>query len=375
MSRTFEPTLLPEQEKERLCRELLSEFGLPVKSTRIRDGELIIPCRLGPHQDQERNPTAALNFQKLTFKCLGCGQSGGLLWFIAEHRGSSSTDARKWLAKETGTDGEVQDLSALLRFFDALYGQKEAKAPLPTYSERVLEPWMLIHPYLTDPPVYDDQGRNVGGRGIPEETVLRLKYGYAEQYPYDKQGTLSERIILPHFWKGSLVGWQSRRLSDDGTAKFKSTPDFPKYTTIYNYDSKADYAIVVEAMLSVARHDHHLHFEATFGKDITDRQIKLLGRHPRLIWWLDNDPGGWGAYEGLHDRWGRTTKMGVLEATASLTDVRVVMSPYPQDPADLPDDLTEHLVERAVPWPVWEKPTAWQCFRCGGAGHGGGCAA
>lgn len=371
MNTYLEAVSLPDSQKEDLCRSLLEEFGLSVK--RVRKGEeLVVACTLGEHRNQDRDPTGALNFKKLVYKCLGCGASGGLLWFITEHRGGTSRDARTWLAEQTGTEGHVMDLSALLRYFDALYANKPGKAPIPTYSERVLEPWMLIHPYLTDAPEYDEQGRNVGGRGIPEQTLERFKVGYAEAYPYEKNRT-SERIVIPHFWKGKLVGWQTRRLSSDGTAKFKSTGDFPKDTTIYNYDPEAKSAIVVEAAFSVLRHEHHQHLESTFGANVTDSQIRLLGRHPRLYWWLDNDHAGWNAYRGHFDSRGRQTRMGVLEATSQMTDVWVIDSPYPADPADLTDDLVDSLVDQAVPWPIWTPPRRWECFRCHQDAHEGGC--
>lgn len=385
MSKVFEATLLPEAEKERLCRELLAEFALEVKSHAVTRQELIIPCTLGDHSDQERNPTGALNYEKLTYKCLGCQRSGGLLWFIAEHRGTSATDARRWLAKETGTDGEVMDLTALLRYFEALYGGRRAvRAPLPKYADQVLDPWMLLHPWVTDPIVYDGQGRNVGGRGVPEENAARFKIGYAERYPMgfteDDHGNRtplppSERIVLPHYWQGRLVGWQSRRLANDGTPKYKSTGDFPKDSTLFNYDPQGyRQAVVVESPFSVVRHDHHTHMVGTFGANITERQIKLLGRYERLVFWLDADQAGWNAYQGLFDHRGRQTKQGVLEQVSQYTDVWVVQTDLHADPADLDDDRVQQIVAtQAVPWVLWEMPTMLCCHRCGQKAHEGGC--
>lgn len=379
----FEATLLPETEKERLCRSLLDEFGIPISSVSSHRQELIIPCVLNKrHQDQERNPTGALNWSKLTYKCLGCQASGGLLWFIAENRHGTTKDARDWLGRETGTDGHLMELAALLRFFDALYAGPQAKPPMPTYAEKVLDPWLLIHPYLTDPPAYDQRGRNLGGRGIPEETLIQHKVGYAEKFSMgfveDAAGNkqplpTSERIVLPHFWRDRLVGWQSRRLWDDGTSKYKSTPDFPKYTTIYNYDPEAEVAIVVESMLSVLRHTHRYHLEGTFGANVTEAQLKLIGRHSKVIWMLDNDDAGWTAYEGLFDYKGKQTKDGVLEACSRMTNTYVVENPYNADPGDLDDETFDAVLDLAVPYPVWSRPQALLCHRCGGVTHEGGC--
>lgn len=376
---TFEPATLPLAEKERLVRDLLEEFGLPVKAHYVNREELVIPCVLGSHADQERNPTGAINYQKLTFKCLGCQRSGGLLWFIAEHRGGTTTEARKWLGAETGTDGQVQDLQALLRYFDALYAGKEAKAPIPRYSPQMLDPWRLIHPWMVDEPMYDNQGRNVGGRGFPEANVLRFEVGYAEEYFMGKDLPTSERIVFPHYWKGNLVGWQSRALANDGTAKYKATPDFPRDETIYNYNpERYSTAVVVESPASVVRHDiedptRDLHMVATFGANITERQIKLLGRYKRLVWWLDNDTAGWTAYQGLFDHRGRQTKMGVLEASAQMTDVWAVDSHWHADPADLGLREVKYQVKHSIPWVLWGVPPGLVCFRCCEPAHAGGC--
>jgi hypothetical protein len=379
VSTTFEPATLPLAEKERLVRELLTEFHLSVKVHYARRHELVIPCVLGPHQNQDRDPTAAVNYEKLTFKCLGCQRSGGLLWFIAEHRGGNTVDARTWLAAETGTDGQVQDLGSLLRYFDALYAGSTARSPIPTYALKTLDPWMLLHPWVTDLPVFDDQGRNVGGRGVPEDNAERFRVGYAERYFMGKDQPTSERVVIPHLWKDRLVGWQTRGLASDGYPKYHSSTDFPRDETIFNYDpDRYPDAVVVESPFSVLRHDREdpeegMHIVSTFGANITDRQVKLLGRYERLYWWLDNDRAGWQSYQGLYDQRGRQTKVGVLEQASALTDCWVVQNDWHADPADLDYPEVVHLKQQAVPWVVWEMPRMLVCHRCCRPAHTGGC--
>lgn len=373
--KVFEPALLPLAEKERLIKDLLNEFGLTIHTHSVRRSELIIPCTVSSkHKDQARNPTGAVNYEKLTYKCLGCGASGGLLWFIAEHRGTSSKEAREWIGKETGTDGHLMELASLLKYFDALYEGRGKRPPIPSFSERILEPWMMLHPWVTDPIVYDARGRNIGGRGIPEETAIAMKVGYAEDFPYTKTQT-SERIVIPHFWQDRLVGWQTRRLANDGTAKYKSSVDFPKDSTIYDYAPREHrVAVVVESPMSALRHRHHHHMPATFGKDVTDIQVKLLGRYEKVIFWFDNDPGGWGAYADRVDRQGEVVEPGLLEKVAAMTDVWAIENPYHADPADLDDDMVDRLIEEAaVPWAVWQAPSVLTCHRCGSKAHEGGC--
>jgi hypothetical protein len=329
--------MLPDDEKERLCRSLLAEFGV-TQVTSGRKGELIHACCLphGRHKSGDSNPSASLNYLKLTYNCLGCGQSGGLLWFIAECRETSATDASGWLARETGTDGTVQDLSALLAFFDSLYGKKSTTPPpMPKLDQSVLDPWMMIHPYMTE------------YRHIPVDNLKRFLVGYGEFRIKvgEADWVTSERIVIPHFWKDDLVGWQTRRLyKSDGTSRWKSSADFPKDVTIYNYVERRA-SIVVESPMNVLRHVHHLGtMEATFGAAVTDVQVRLLSRHPEVVLWFDNDQAGWDATEA------------VGEALEPYCKVRVVDSPYAADAADMPDHLAADLVGNSIPFALWKRP-------------------
>lgn len=348
---TFAPALLPDVEKENLCRSLLDEFGIDV--IRSMQDELIHACPFGSHKDQQRNPTASLNYHKLTFHCLGCGAKGGLLWFIARLRGEDQNQARQWLSKETGHDGHVMELANLLRFFDALYGeQSKDPEPIPSFSPSVLNPWRIIHPYMTDSP-------QDGGRGVPESTYLHFQVGYASNYSMGPGQPDSERIIIPHFWEGTLVGWQSRRLFDDGTPKYKNSPNFPKDSTLYNFPSSRDRIVLVESPLSVLRRfDSVPDMSASFGATVTDAQIRLLQSFSTVILWMDNDNAGWSAVSAIGEK------------LMAHTNVLVVENPYAADPADdLSESTIQALIDSAVPYSVWQPPTSLLCFRCQQPAH------
>lgn len=367
--RVFEQGLLPDTEKERLCRSLLAEFG--VTSVRTGgDGELIHSCVLpnGGHRNGDRNASASLNYKKLTYNCLGCGSSGGLLWFIATCRGDDTDEARRWLEDQTGTGAEEQSLSSLLEFFDAVYAgpQKQVATPIPKMSPTVLAPWRMIHPYLTDP--LED-----GGRAISEASVIRYQVGFAPEYRIvvherdalgndTKREVIGPRIVIPHFWKGNLVGWQTRRLTSDGTPKYQSSPDFPKDSTIFDYDPTRREAVVVESPMSrLCRADDVPNMEATFGAKVTDRQCSLLSIHARVVLWMDNDKAGWTATARLGD---------YLEG---YSDVWVVDSPWTQDAGDLPSEEVLRLLADPTPYALWKPPTHLLCWRCKGPEHSGRC--
>lgn len=337
----FDAVLLDDDSKEDLCRRLLAEFGV-TSMKRTGKGELIHSCCLpfGSHRNGDRNPSASLNFRKLTYNCFGCGSKGGLLWFIGSCRGQDSGEAREWLEAETGLGQTIMQLPTLLKMLDAIYHpQVDRLPPIPVYDPGVLTPWTwpVFHPYLTEGlPEY-----GVEGRHIPEATLQRFQVCYTDSY-FDG----SERIIIPLWWNDKLVGWQARHVDAAGKSdKYKNSPDFPRDQTFYNYDTTRKRIVVVESPMSVLRHVHHVpDISATFGAEVTDQQIRLLQRFENVMLWYDNDTAGWKAVKRISEELARYTQVWVVE------------SPYAADPADLPDDVVDKLIADAIPYSVWSPP-------------------
>lgn len=341
MSETiFEPALLPDHEKRELCESLLREFGVTRWRVNEKHGEMIHSCPIpGGHRNGDRHPSASINYRKLCFRCLGCGARGGLLWLIATMRGEDAQGVRDWLSGATGTGGHVMELGRLLAVVDALMAPEAPPPPIPAYSVSALAPWRgwrMQHPYLTDP--------RPEGRGCPAETLERFQVGYAPEYVMGEHRPTQERIVIPLFWRGELVGWQARRLAPWDEPKYHNSVDFPAERVIYNYLADRT-AVVVESPLSVLRHAHHVPgICSTYGAGISQRQIELLHRYDRVVLWLDNDDAGWTA----------TRQVG--DALLPFSDVWAVQSPYDADPADLDDSTAEELIRQAVPYVVWERP-------------------
>lgn len=341
----FEFASLPDLEKRELCTGLLDEFGVG----RYRDadgGELIHSCCLpnSRHRNGDRNASASLNWQKLTYNCFGCGSSGGLLWFIGLCRGLDTDEARDWLGSRTGFGQSVMDLSVLLDMLTKIYERSSGKMPIPSFDATMIEPWTdweAPHPYLTTSGRIP--GTRIYGRGVPLATVEHFRVGYADEY-FDG----SERIVIPLFWRGQLVGWQARRLpGQQGKDKYRNSPDFPRDRTLYNYDPQQKELLLVESPMSVLRHFHHVpQMTATFGAKVTEQQIQLCDRFSRVLLWFDNDEAGWNA----------TKKVG--DALNRYAPVWVVDSPWAADPGDMDDATVEELLTRLVPFSVWEPPTS-----------------
>lgn len=341
----FTAGVLPDSEKESLCMALLEEFGVGHVRTNPRSGEIIHGCLVSAyHTDQERNPTASLNFKKLAYNCFGCGSHGGLLWFIATMRKCSTQEAYRWLEETNGLGADAMDTDRLLSIIEGFYRHDLTTDTIPAYSPRILEPWLgYDHPYLTDGA--EDLG--IKGRHIPRETIEALRIGWDPE---------QDKIIIPHFWRDELVGWQARRLWDWQGPKYQSTPDFPKDQTLYDYDPRKRYRtmVVVEAPMSVASKRHlGIPITATFGSEITDIQIRLLAKVDRVIWFLDNDEGGWKSMRGSEEH------PGVVQRLMPYTQVFAVQNPWDADPADISDDDFVSLTENAVPSVLWKPPIGY----------------
>jgi hypothetical protein len=346
-STTFEPALLPDVIKEQTCRELLAEFGVDRISHNPGKGELTCRCPLPWHED--RHPSASLNYKKMVFSCFSCGSSGGLIWFISSCRRTTGKQARDWLENRSGTGSDSQ-IGQFLELLDAIYAEKGSdRTPIPVFSPEVLKPWRYVHRYMTD------------FRHVPRQNVIDLQIGWDPD---------TDRIVFPHFWRGKLVGWQSRRIHKDGSPKYLSTGDFPKKETIYNHQPGRELCVVVESPASVARHTHHLPIEGTFGAEVTDRQVKLLARHKKIVLFMDNDKAGWNAVEGTFEdpigkRPPEKKAAGMGERLERYTDVWVVENPWKADAGDMDDETVEALVDLAVPYALWRRPDPSTLLRWG----------
>lgn len=333
--------------KQDLCEDLLRELGVSTIKHNPKRHELTHACLVSDfHTDQEKNPTASLNYDKLVYKCLGCQGSGSLLWFIAVAKGESSKSARKWLEKKSGGDGE-KGLDFLLKYFDALYSQKTEKEPLPSYDTRIIDRLTLEeqHPYLE-------------GRGIPFEHVQNYELGYDPQ----KDG-----IVIPHYWRGNLVGWQTRMLGSHWN-KYDNSERFPKAETYFGKAKPGDNVIVVEAALSTVKHKEvsipgmgDFKFISLFSAHASREQIGFLQQFNEVILWFDNDKAGWGATE-------KTGKALMGQP------VWAIDSPVSGDPGDYSTEVAKELLNNSVvPFAVWNRPGVILCYKCYELEHQGDC--
>lgn len=255
--------------------------------------EIIHSCLLDRvdrhHNNGDRNPSAAANVEKKLYVCYSYW-GGDFFHFIQKMEDKQSfAEIVPILLPFLGESTlPIDEFAAdTERRLTALFSHDDAfEMDLPSYSDRVLTPWAFVHPYLQE-------------RGISSETASRLQIGWRED---------DNRIIIPHFWDGKLVGWQARSLPErpgrwPGTElplpKYRSSPGFPKADTLY-YDHSGPRpeqgsVVIVESPMSVIKAVEvglDVPVMATFGAKVSDAQIKILARFDDITIWSDDDPAG-----------------------------------------------------------------------------------
>jgi len=270
--------------------------------------EIIHSClidRVIPHHaNGDANPSASCNLDRKVYVCYSyvdpeTGKSGmdliDLILLLEGKKGRPSEALETINRFLLGATQEADD------FREKLLARMAAPAPgaarITAQSRRVLVPWARTHPYVVE-------------RGIDLSTASRLQIGYDET---------TNRITIPHFWNGDLVGWQKRAIPDrpgqwPGTAhpvpKYRSSPGFPKSETLYRYDEAVLDAggacVVVESPFSCIKAvalGLSTPVVATFGAKISDTQIDLLRRSfDRVYVWMDDDDAGYAASKRLTAR-------------------------------------------------------------------------
>jgi DNA primase len=275
------------------ARAVLDHYGAENDHDEVTDRgetEVVHSCLLDRvdrhHSNGDRNPSATCNLNRRLYLCFAYW-GGDLFHFIMKMEGKNSFEEILPVIGPFLT-GAVVPADQFRAEIEAMLASPHAyTAALPSYSERVLSPWAFIHPYLQE-------------RGIDADTASRLQVGWRED---------DNRIIIPHFWGGNLVGWQSRAVPDrpgqwPGTVhpkpKYKSTSGFPKSDTFY-YDHSRSFppdggtVLVVESPFSVIKATAlglDVPVLATFGSKVSDAQTRMLSNFETVILWADPDPAG-----------------------------------------------------------------------------------
>lgn len=317
---------LKDQLREQVDWRDFLETRLQAQRVTESGGELRHSCILpfGKHSRGDIHPSASFNIEKLKYNCYVCG-GGDIFWLLQVVEGLTHDEAVRECQKlvhfvdKTGTQLSME-IEKLCR------GEApEEEESLPIFDSAVLEPWRVYISYLKK-------------RGITLETAKKFQLGYNSDV---------DRLIIPHFFNGNLVGWQARKLpgAPKSSPKYLNSDDFPRQNTLYNFDQASQYRHIylVEAPLSAVwmAQNGFPNVVASFGSKITKEQLALLSRFKSVTVFFDEDLAG---FLGIRTVYNNLVGPGLF----------YVQHPNENDPFDCsPGVLKVHLDEHVEPLSLW----------------------
>jgi len=302
---------------EGVLRDLLNVHEI----TEMGD-ELIHSCRLpfGMHKNGDSNPSASLNRKDLVFNCFTCG-GGSIVWLVQNVLDIDRDSALAEL-KNYSSGLKVIPIEEFMEKLNKLFTDEETKKyEIPVYNEKILSRWVGPSDYLTS-------------RGVSEEVQEEMQTGIdRNRAEYRKvvggQDVVHlDRVVIPHFIKGKLVGWVARKIDNiDGVSKYKNSKGFPRQYSLYNQDNVKgmDSIYVVESPMSVLvlKSRGIKNVVATFGAKFSEPQVGLLRNFREVVIFMDGDAPG------------RSASSNLIKALSHYTNVRVINTPEGEDPASL----------------------------------------
>jgi hypothetical protein len=252
------------------------------------------------HKHGDTTGKFAINREKKVWNCFVCG-GGDLLSLAMLHTGLDYEQATDWLhvfaTSDARSDQEWAD--NLIAMLDDAHDRVDT---IPYFHPRVLDQFDGPTDYFL-------------GRGISQEVVDTYGLRYTETAHRSAPVTMVDgrrtkmfedyegpASIWPHYWNGKLTGWQYRwtnfgtELMPSGwkIPKWTNTTDFPRSTTLFNYNDalKSNTSCVVVESLGTCLflRSYGIPAVAYFGSKPTEIQLRLLRRFTNgVILAPDND--------------------------------------------------------------------------------------
>ncbi len=268
----------------------------PERSTEEEDfGYCLDPH--GRHKHGDTTGKLAINRNKMVYNCWVCG-GGTILSWVMENEELSIHDATEWLYRHTKSRTLTPD-EFYAEIESILDDGKPEDKPMPFFNTKVLDRFAALSPELAAWREDRHISIEVCAHFNLRSEAQHVRYGEVENY-------IGPAIIIPHFFKEKLVGWQERWLLDDRpkwVPKYTNTSEFPREDTLWGYDfcrKSNQQPFLVESVpsaLFLIREGYPA--MATFGSNITEQQIKLLRQFTQgVILAPDNDGAGKGWLNG-----------------------------------------------------------------------------
>ena len=298
----------------------------------------------------ERSPSFSVNSAKGLYHCFGCGVGGDVISFVRAKYALDFIESVEFLAERYRVEIEYEEGSGTRprRPKRRLYELADAAA---TYYESALQNASSAEharAYLTERHITQDTARAFRLGFSPDGSNLAAK---ARERGYTKEelteaGLIGQsgrdffhgRLMVPIIDRADrVVGFGARKLRDDQTGgkyiNSRTGPLFDKSKTVYlapgmsRAAKTAGYVVVVEGYMDVIAmwQAGFKNVCAVMGTALTaDQVVELKRLAPRVLFALDPDPAGQAA-----------TVRALAAAQAQDLDVRVVLLPEGEDPADV----------------------------------------
>lgn len=309
---------------------------------------------------EERSPSFSVNADLNLYHCFGCGKGGDVVTFVRETEGLDFVGAIEWLAERFRVPLEYEETSPQAdqarRRRERLYAVLEQST---AFFER----------HLWDGAAGAPVRQYLAGRGLGEEVAKEFRLGLSPggglaAKAREKGFTNDElraagltnqrgndyfpfRLMFPlSDARGRVIGFQARKLRDDDPlrGKYVNSPEsdlFKKSSVLYGLHlarpviARQDRAVVVEGNTDVIalRQAGFEPVVAAMGTALTEQHLRELARlTKRLYLCFDADAAGEEA-----------TLRGMDRAQAQGFEIRVVVLPTGQDPADAPQGFEQRL--------------------------------
>src|SRR6478752_8144405 len=309
---------------------------------------------------EERSASFSVNSDLNLYHCFCCGKGGDVVTFVRETEGLDFVGAIEWLAERFRIPLEYEETSPQAdearkrreRLF-AVLDQAAAFFERHLWEGADGEP---VRAYLASRGLGEEVSKEFRlglspGNGLAAKareegfTTAELRgAGLTNQRGNDY---FPPRLMFPLAdARGRVIGFQARKLHDDDPlrGKYVNSPEselFHKSHILYGLHlarpaiAKQERAVVVEGNTDVIalRQAGFEPVVASMGTALTDAHLRELGRlTKRLYLCFDADAAGQEA-----------TLRGMELAVKQGFDVRVVVLPKGQDPADAPDAFAARL--------------------------------
>lgn len=281
---------------------VLDYYGFPVNGY-----ETSILCPF--HTDH--NPSCRVNTESGLFNCFSCPAQGNLLQLVVGLEDCSKTMAHIILSLISQRAVPFQGEARKKEINDSpLYKEKQREEAFAWYSRLPHKNWDLISDHY------------LFRRNLPSLTL--------HHFGVKENGNSTHPVVIPLTEQGQFVGYQIRRIDEEGRPKYKSNPGFSRKTVLEG-DLQPGVVLVVEGKIDQmsAYSFGWPNTAALMGNLITEEQAdKLSDIATVVISALDNDKAGEEGHEVLVDQMQQRHR-------------RVLRFPYPNKKKDL-NQLTRY---------------------------------